>query len=256
VTVGSTSSGNLTLGQTEVTLTSGQSDAVTVSGGSGTYYISSNSNGSAATAAVSGASVVISAVGTGTDNVSVCSSTGQCATIYVTVNGASSGTVTTGSTLTMTQVLSVGQGVNILLSGATAPYTISSNQSAAFNASINSGDVLTLTGVAVGQSSITVCSSNEVCMPIYVDVTAAVSGISGAPSASAGQYDFTTLLTYGDAVTALQEQLTRDGIYNGPVTGYYGDLTTAAVQAFQSRHDISPVGYVGPSTRAALNAGD
>ena len=97
-------------------------------------------------------------------------------------------------------------------------------------------------------------------MPVYVDVTSAVSGVSGATATTvSGQYNFTTLLNYGttgNAITALQEQLTRDGLYTGPITGYYGDLTTAAVEAFQSKHGISSVGYVGPGTRAALNAGE
>ncbi len=259
ITVGSGSSGSLVLGQTNVTVAPGQSDAVTVSGGSGTYYVSSNNNGNVASAAINGESVVISGIAAGTDTISVCSSDGLCSTIYVTVSGSTTTTVSTGSTLTLTQVLSVGQGVNILLSGGTAPYSISSNQSSAFSATINSGDVLTLAGLSAGESSITVCSSNGICMPIYVDVTNAVSGVVGTATPSAGQYDFTTLLNYGttsDAVTALQEQLTRDGIYTGPITGYYGDLTTAAVEAFQSRHGIPSVGYVGPATRAALNAGD
>ncbi len=260
VTIGSSSSGSLTLGQTNVTVAIGQSDAVTISGGSGTYYVSSNSNGSVASAAVNGASVTISGVATGTDSVSVCSSDGLCSTIYVTVGGSTTTVTNTGSSLTLTQVLSVGQGINLLLSGGTAPYTITSNQSSAFSAAINSGDVLTLAGLSAGESSITVCSSNNICMPVYVDVTSAVSGVSGATATTvSGQYNFTTLLNYGttgNAITALQEQLTRDGLYTGPITGYYGDLTTAAVEAFQSKHGISSVGYVGPGTRAALNAGE
>jgi hypothetical protein len=248
------------LGQTNVTVAPGQSDAVTISGGSGTYYVSSNSNGSVASAAVNGASVTISGAAAGTDNVNVCSSDGLCSTIYVTVSGSTTTVTNTGSSLTLTQVLSVGQRVNILLSGGVAPYSISSNPSSAFSATINSGDVLTLAGLGMGESSITVCSSNNICMPVYVDVMSAVSGVNGTTATTASnQYDFTTLLTYGStgaAVTALQEQLTSDGLYTGPITGYYGDLTTAAVKAFQSKHGISSVGYVGPGTRAALNAGE
>jgi ferredoxin len=262
VTVGSTSSGALTFGQSNVALTSGGSDTVTITGGSGTYYISSNSNGSVASAAVSGASVMLGGVATGIDDVTICSNSGQCGTIYVTVNG--SGTTTnTGSALTLTQVLSVNQGINILLSGGTAPYSISSNARSIFSATINSGDILTLAGIGAGQSSVTVCSANSICMPVYVDVTAATSGTSGTTvstiPASSGQYSFTTFLSYGstgDAVTALQEQLTKDGIYTGPITGYYGSLTAAAVESFQSKHGIDSVGYVGPGTRTALNAGE
>lgn len=257
VTVGPTSSGGITFSQSNAALTSGQSATITIYGGSGTYYISSNSNGDVASAEVSGVDAIIGGITAGIDDVVVCSNSGQCGTIYVTVSGSTAGAVTTNSAgaFTLTQVLSVGQGINILLSGGTAPYTISSNTNGIFSATINSGDVLTLAGTGVGQSSVTVCSASGLCMPIYIDVTAG----AGTTTSGSGQYDFTTLLTYGStgpAVTALQEQLTKDGVYTGPITGYYGDLTTAAVETFQSDHGISPVGYVGPATRAALNAGD
>ena len=47
----------------------------------------------------------------------------------------------------------------------------------------------------------------------------------------------TPLLTYGmtgDDVTRLQQKLQRLGYYDGEITGSYGDLTKAAVKAFQS----------------------
>jgi len=57
-------------------------------------------------------------------------------------------------------------------------------------------------------------------------------------------------------VTELQNRLTEEGVYNGPVTGYFGPLTRAAVVRYQLAHNITPaVGYVGPLTRSALNAG-
>lgn len=87
------------------------------------------------------------------------------------------------------------------------------------------------------------------------------SQASGSTSGSGGatSYNFTEFLGVGlqDAqVTALQQRLTTDGFYSGPITGYYGALTVAAVEKFQSVHGISVKGYVGPSTRAALNAGE
>jgi hypothetical protein len=77
-------------------------------------------------------------------------------------------------------------------------------------------------------------------------------------NSAATQYDFTEFLSVGsrDAqVTALQKQLTADGLYSGPITGYFGTLTEVAVGKFQVAHGIAAKGYVGPSTRAALNAG-
>jgi hypothetical protein len=69
---------------------------------------------------------------------------------------------------------------------------------------------------------------------------------------------FTRTLTSGvtgDDVRALQERLMQEGVYTGPVTGYFGPLTMAAVKAFQAKHGIDQLGIVGPATRAKLNGG-
>jgi peptidoglycan hydrolase-like protein with peptidoglycan-binding domain len=55
-------------------------------------------------------------------------------------------------------------------------------------------------------------------------------------------------------VTLLQQMLSRDStIYTGPITGYYGSLTRAAVIKFQAKHGISQTGIAGLLTRAKLN---
>ncbi len=56
-------------------------------------------------------------------------------------------------------------------------------------------------------------------------------------------------------IVALQQRLTADGVYSGPITGYFGPLTKAGVEAYQKKHGLSPVGVVGPQTRALLNRG-
>jgi N-acetylmuramoyl-L-alanine amidase len=58
----------------------------------------------------------------------------------------------------------------------------------------------------------------------------------------------------GNAVTELQKRLTNEGVYSGPITGYFGPLTSAGVKAYQQKYGISQVGTVGPLTRAKLNA--
>lgn len=60
----------------------------------------------------------------------------------------------------------------------------------------------------------------------------------------------------GDEVTQLQTLLALDSsIYpEGIVSGYYGGLTRLAVQRFQRKWGIEDVGFVGPRTRAQLNA--
>ena len=82
------------------------------------------------------------------------------------------------------------------------------------------------------------------------------SGAGASSSASTSGYTFSNFLDIGSTgadVTALQNKLTSLGLYSGPITGYFGSLTQAAVEAFQGQHNINQVGYVGPSTRAALN---
>jgi peptidoglycan hydrolase-like protein with peptidoglycan-binding domain len=90
--------------------------------------------------------------------------------------------------------------------------------------------------------------------------SAATTSSTTATSNSSGQagdgYVFNNFLGYGSTgtdVTELQERLTALGDYSGPVTGYFGELTRAAVETFQEAHSIDQVGYVGPGTRAALN---
>jgi peptidoglycan hydrolase-like protein with peptidoglycan-binding domain len=58
----------------------------------------------------------------------------------------------------------------------------------------------------------------------------------------------------GSDVTALQTLLAKEGFFNGPVTGYFGPLTEAAVAAFQTHNGLEPVGSVGPKTCALLNS--
>ena len=64
-----------------------------------------------------------------------------------------------------------------------------------------------------------------------------------------------------NAVKQLQKFLAKNSaIYpQGIVSGYFGTLTVKAVQRFQSRYGLakpgqSVYGYVGPATRAKLNA--
>ena len=59
---------------------------------------------------------------------------------------------------------------------------------------------------------------------------------------------------YSADVTALQEALTKDGVYYGEITGGFYSQTFAAVQAFQQKYGIESTGFVGSITRAKLNA--
>jgi peptidoglycan hydrolase-like protein with peptidoglycan-binding domain len=68
-----------------------------------------------------------------------------------------------------------------------------------------------------------------------------------------------SLLVPGESnakVLALQQRLTQLGYWVGTPDGYFGDATEEAIFALQKVAGISPNGDVGPSTIAALEAGD
>lgn len=60
--------------------------------------------------------------------------------------------------------------------------------------------------------------------------------------------------TAGD-VTRLQNFLTSNGyLAEGNISGYFGELTLAAVKAFQAANGIDTTGFVGPSSRAKISS--
>jgi hypothetical protein len=82
--------------------------------------------------------------------------------------------------------------------------------------------------------------------------------LAGFSLAHAQSDVFTQSLYYGlqgnSQVTQLQEFLTSQNLYSGPITGNYYFLTLGAVKAFQTQQGITPAaGYFGPMTMAAAN---
>ena len=241
----------LSLSQNNLSLSIGQTSNVAVSGGATPYNLGTNAN-NVFQASVSGNVVTVTGVGAGSSSVNICPSDGgQCVVLYVAVGGSG----TSSGAITLTYILSVGQGLNLSISGGTAPYTLSSNSGGIFGANIISGNYLMLTGVAPGSSSVNVCSANGLCTPVYVTVVGGAAA-QGTVSSATGNYKFYNPLVYGDKgdeVTELQNRLTAEGVYSGPVTGYFGSLTEAAVKKYQTMHGLTPLGNVGPGTRAELN---
>lgn len=80
---------------------------------------------------------------------------------------------------------------------------------------------------------------------------------ASTPSAFAATTTFKSLLQVGSSgaeVTALQKLLVAQGDLTATPNGNFGPATLAALKKFQTAHKISPLGYTGPSTRAALNS--
>ena len=59
----------------------------------------------------------------------------------------------------------------------------------------------------------------------------------------------------GEQVKKIQRQLKELGYFEGNVAGNYGDLTTAAVKAFQKANSLSVSGEADKETRELLNSG-
>ena len=55
-------------------------------------------------------------------------------------------------------------------------------------------------------------------------------------------------------VTKLQGVLILQGYLNSEATGYFGYLTLKAVRAFQTVNGFDSTGFVGPLSRAKINA--
>lgn len=89
-----------------------------------------------------------------------------------------------------------------------------------------------------------------------------VSGLvgGGVPAVAGASKKLLTVNLYlgmrGEEVKILQEFLQKNkfGISDdGPVTGYFGKVTEAAVKKFQIANNLDPVGFVGQKTRALIN---
>ncbi|MBC7836278.1 polysaccharide deacetylase family protein [Acetobacteraceae bacterium] len=87
-------------------------------------------------------------------------------------------------------------------------------------------------------------------------VTASLKGHPGGAVLGNSTFLFTQTLMVGSSgneVTELQKRLATQGVYSGPITGYFGPLTKAGVVAYQTKNALPAVGIVGPLTRAKLN---
>jgi peptidoglycan hydrolase-like protein with peptidoglycan-binding domain len=121
----------------------------------------------------------------------------------------------------------------------------------ASDSSGNSGTIQTL---------ITVIAKSVTPSAPVVAATTTLTSTSTSPKtvASGPAYIFTTFMTIGTSgkdVMALQILLGKLGYLSAAPTGYFGAMTKAALQKFQTANNIAAVGYAGPATRVALSFG-
>lgn len=100
--------------------------------------------------------------------------------------------------------------------------------------------------------------SNQLVVSPFTVQQGTVTGTTSQTPTTTGYYKFQNPLSVGSVgtdVTELQKRLTTEGVYSGPINGRFGPLTEAAVKKYQTLHGLTPLGNVGPATRAALNSG-
>ena len=158
---------SFTLGQTNLTLTSGQSSSISLSGNTNNAYVSTNSNSNVASASLSGNLLTVYGNVAGSTTISVCGSySGQCLSLYVTVNGSFASTLSLSQT---SATLNVGQTSTISVYNTSSLYVSSNSNSSVVSASV-SGNILSLYGLQNGTSSVVVCSNNYSCGTAFVTV--------------------------------------------------------------------------------------
>jgi stress response protein SCP2 len=173
--------GTLSFSQDDIILNPGVTRNITVSGGtSNNYYISSNSNSGAVTASISGDVMTLTGGGNaGSSVIKVCSTTvnATCGELDVTLNindetasdtslSFSQNVVTVAKKDTTNVTVNGGGDMGYVLSANTDPSSAT--------ATIASGsNIISIYGVEVGSSIITVCSvsGGSVCASIYVSVS-------------------------------------------------------------------------------------
>ena len=172
-------------------------------------------------------------------------------------------------------VTSANAGLNTIVFNTLALGSHSNCTITVTNATGNVSNQLVVSPFVVGSPAVTTTSGGATAttntssatqlQALMAQLAQLQSQVSGGSTAAAGgtttpSYNFTLFLKVGAKgaeVTALQQRLIKDGfLAAGSATGSYGALTEAAVKKFQSAHGIAAKGYIGPSTRTALNAGD
>lgn len=238
VTVGGSNNnfGQITLSQSSVSLNVNQSASVSVYNSfGGTVYISNNSNSSVVSAYVSGNTLSLTGLSSGSSTITVCGSNqSSCATLYVTVSGSSYTNVTFSQNPVS---LNYQQSTTVSLYGNNYNYGnfyISSNSNSSVVSASVSGSSLYLYGQSQGSASIVVCQANNSCGTL--NVTVGFGGGSGTlylntttlPQYTVNQYYFSQLnVTGGNSPYTFS--LTSGNLPSGISLGSSGQIFGTAV---------------------------
>ena len=93
-------------------------------------------------------------------------------------------------------------------------------------------------------------------MVIVIACLFCLTGVFAVVDSKSNQQPVSALVTLTtEEVKTVQTKLKRWGYFFGPITGYYGSMTTDAVKYFQRVNGLEQTGQVGPLTAKALGMG-
>ncbi len=180
-----TNSGMISVTPSTLNLASGGSQTVSISG-PGSYYISAHTDPGVDSTSLSGSTLTIGAVHAGTDVISACTTsanTSMCTSLTVTVaQTPTTNTNTSTATISFSQdnvSLNVGQNVTVTVTGSgLGSYYVSNNSNSSSVAANMNGSQVTLSGIAIGGSNITICQLGGQCRNLYAFVPVSVGQTS------------------------------------------------------------------------------
>jgi murein L,D-transpeptidase YcbB/YkuD len=154
------------------------------------------------------------------------------------------------------QFLNTYEGTNLPVNGI--------YETADFNAVVlwqekHASDILTPWGLTKGTGYVFTTSLKkikEIHEKNCATATTPVAPTQPTAPVSASCLNTETTLTQGmtgTLVTTAQTLLQKLNYFTVTPTGFFGPVTTASVQAFQTANGISPLGIIGPQTRNKLN---
>lgn len=278
-------SATIKFSKTNVTVNIGETVNLTVEGSrSGSYYVSASSDPEVVYAGISGNIITIKGTKIGGSNITVCQLAAACGNIYAFVPMNAANTAAIKAALPPVPLLSAfyaasnNVGGDFASKGATLTIKFNTSDDITSKTVKVGGQEVAFTGTGSGPYGGTYVVTGNEPLPLTVSIGfSTAKGMAGhssfaigdktgvsAPSASptpavsnpSGFKKFTRNLGSGSSgteVTYLQGVLKQLGVYDGPITGFFGSQTEAAVKKYQSKVGLEQVGAVGPATRGLLN---
>jgi len=189
---------NFSLPNPVMTVGQSQSIAIYSTNGTNTYTISNNTSANIVSLSLSGSSLYLVGQNLGSSTITICQvSNTVCGTLYVTVNGANGGLTFNPSNINV----ALNQNQTVAITGGSGSYFISSNTNPSAAAVSLQGSSLYATGLNTGNTSVTVCQTDNtsVCGVIAVTVgggpngTGSISLSNQSPVLAVGQSQSITI---------------------------------------------------------------